>query len=124
MAARNVGNWTKPGFLNKRPVKFGINIRGNANVPLSMNVQEANMLWDGGSWRNLNLDEPPKSAYPSAEDIRRTTEENEKFRVECEVLLNMLTSSEMKKAKNKKILSDKKQRIFVLLDRIQKKRDT
>ena len=38
-------------------------------------------------------------------EIKQTTKENDEFRVECEIVLNTLTSIEMKKAKNKKILS-------------------
>ena len=123
MSAKSVGKWTKPGFLNKKPVNFGINRKGYSNGPLTLNVQEANMRWEDGSWQNLNLDEPPKNAYPTIEEIKRIREENDKFRVECEILLHMLTQSELKKAKNKRALSDKKQKILVLLEQVRQKQN-
>ena len=47
--------------------------------------------------------------------------ENEKFKVECEILLQMLTQSEIKKAKNERRLADKKEMIRYLLEKIRKK---
>lgn len=71
----------------------------------------------------MNLgDSQPKNANPSAEEIRKKLEENEKFKVECEILLNLLTKAEMKKTRNKKLLADKKIELLTLLEKVEKKR--
>ena len=124
MSAKTVGKWTKPGFVGKKkPLNFGINKRGASNSPLSFNIHEVNLQWEDGSWANLNLGEvQPKNATPSAEEMRMKLEENERFKVECEILVNMLTTAEMKKARNKKILADKKSNLLELLEKVEKKR--
>jgi tRNA G37 N-methylase Trm5 len=116
--------WTQPGFLGKvfgggRHENFAINRKATANVPLVLQAHEVNLKWEDASWVNMNLPERVPNASPTAADIARLTKENEQFRIECEILLHLLTKAKLVKAKKQAELAGRKQRIQTLLEKIE-----
>jgi hypothetical protein len=119
-----LGSWTQPGFLGKvfkggRHENFAINRKATANVPLALQVQDVNLRWEDTSWVNMNLPERVANASPTGTGLEHLSKENEQFRIECEILLHLLTQAELVKAKKQAKLADKKQRIRTLLGKIE-----
>jgi hypothetical protein len=115
--------WTQPGFLGKifrsgAHENFAIQRKANANVPLSLQVDEVQLRWEDNSWANLNVDEQPREAIPSATELGNYKKENEQLRIECEILMHMLTQAEIAKTKKEAELAARKQTITTLLERV------
>jgi len=116
-----IARWSKPGFLSKKkPESFGIYHKADGNLPINLDVGDAKLRWEDGVWKNLNFDQQPTNANPSTSEIVELQKENAQLRVECEILLHMLTVSEMKKAKAQETLSDLKVRIANLVELAEK----
>lgn len=112
-----IARWSKPGFLSKKkPEMFGISHRPDANVPINLQLGDAQLRWEDGCWKNLNFDTQPANANPTSQEIFEIQRENAQLRVECEILLHMLTVSEMKKTRAQETLSDLKIRISKLVE--------
>jgi len=123
MSRPAVGRWTKPGFLaRKKRVDFGLTRQAYTKAPVTLEVQGVRLRWEDTAWMNMGLDEQPSNAHLSADRIHQVTEENEKLKVECEILLHMLTALEIKKAKNRRMLADKRQIILGLIERAERPR--
>jgi hypothetical protein len=121
-------NWTKPGFVGKlfkagAHENFAINRRANSNIPLDLRMQDASLRWEDTSWANLGLPSQPQNSNPSLNDITKFQRENQQLMVECELLLHLLTESEMAKAKKQLILADRKQQLATLLERVDSERE-
>lgn len=124
MKAANLPRWTKPGFLGKflkepKPEQFGITRRAESNVPILLKVGDAEIKWEGSSWINGRVTEPSKNVYPPLQDIKEMKTKNAQLQVECEILLNMLTKAEIKKAKLKRELADKKIILQELIEKVE-----
>ena len=96
-----------------------INQRGDASSPINLNCGEVNLRWQDGRWINHNLDEQPNNPTPSLQDVALLQKENSQLQVECEILLHLLTISEMEKTKAKNKLQDLKSRISELLQKLE-----
>lgn len=125
MKAPNLPRWTKPGFIGKifgdpKPDQFGITRRAESNVPINIKIgDDVQIKWDGVSWVNGRITDPSKNSYPPPQDIQEMKTRNAQLQIECEILLNMLTKAEIKKAKLKRELADKKIVLQELIERVE-----
>lgn len=123
-AAPAVSRWTRPTLIERmskspKAQQFPINHRPDANVSIPLTVGNANLEWHDGAWVNQNIDEQPVNANPSTQEIAQLQKDNAQLQVECEILLHMLTVSEMKKVKAQNRLAELKQRIAELVEQIE-----
>ena len=81
------------------------------------------LRWQDGSWTNLNLPEQPSNPNPTLQEISKMQRENAQLQVECEILLHMLTVSEMKKVKSQNRLTSLKNQIASILEQIEKEEE-
>ena len=119
-----IGRWTKPGFFDRNfgkptPDVFATNRRANTNLPIEMKFGPVHLRWEDGHWINMNLDEHPAHPAPSITEISQLQRENSQLQVECEILLHMLTVSEMKKVKAQNKLQEIKGKISDILAKIE-----
>ena len=118
-----IGKWTKPGFFNRhfgaKPDSFAISKRGDSNTPIEIKIGNVHLRWEDGNWINMNLGDISNNSNPPLQEISNLQKENAQLQVECEILLHMLTVTEMKKAKSQRQLADLKQRISSILERIE-----
>ena len=119
-----IGRWTKPGFFDRNfgkptPENFSTNHRADANIPIEIKFGPVHLRWQDGRWINLNLDEQPPNPTPSLQEISALQRENSQLQVECEILLHMLTVSEMKKVKAQNKLHEIKGKISNILTQIE-----
>jgi hypothetical protein len=70
----------------------------------------------------MSLSRQPTNANPSLSELQRLRAENDKFRVECEILLQMLTEAEVKKVDLESELANRKHVLTEVLDQIDAKR--
>lgn len=111
-----VARWSRPGFLSRvfggvKTENFMISHAPDSNIPISLNVGNARLKWENGIWHNLNFKiQPPKDTLTQKE-IRELERENAQLQVQCEILLHMLTVSEMSKVQAQSTLSDLKAKI-------------
>lgn len=119
-----VGRWTRPGFIDRNfgkptPDTFMINRRADSNIPIEIKFGGVHLRWQDGQWTNLNLDEQPTNHNPTLSEISTLQKENAQLQVECEILLHMLTVSEMTKAKCMNQLNELKSKISTLVQKIE-----
>ena len=119
-----IGRWTKPGFFDRNfgkptPEQFNLNRRADSNLPIEMKFGPVHMRWQDGHWVNMNIDEQPPHPAPSLTEISQLQKENAQLQVECEILLHMLTVSEMKKVKAQNKLNEIKGKISSILEKIE-----
>lgn len=107
-------------FFHPTKQNFGINRRADANTPIEINFGPVHLRWQDGSWTNLNLPEQPANPNPTLQEISKLQRENAQLQVECEILLHMLTVSEMKKVKSQNKLTSLKNQISAILEQIEK----
>lgn len=110
-----VSRWSRPGFVSrltgKKPESFMISRTGDSNIPISLNVGSAHLQWENGKWNNLNFSiEPPKEKL-SQKELKDMERENAQLQVQCEILLHMLTMSELSKADAQNTLKELKSQI-------------
>lgn len=125
----SLAKWTKPGFLGKiigdpKPEQFGITRKADSNIPISLKIGDLSIQWDGVSWVNGRISDPSKNAYPPPQDIKEMKIKNAQLQIECEILLNMLTKAEIKKAKLKRELEDKKIVLQELIERVEAEQES
>lgn len=116
-----ITKWSRPGFLeraigNRKPERLVIDRLPSDNCPIDLNMGNVRMRWENNKWMNLNLNEQVVNTNPSEPQVTEIIRENAQLRVQCEVLLHMLTMSEMNKAKAQNKLVDLKQRIQETLE--------
>ena len=110
-----VSRWSRPGFVTKltgkKPESFMIARTADSNIPIALNIGSAHMQWENGKWHNLNFQvEPPKEKM-SDKELKDLERENAQLQVQCEILLHMLTMSELNKAEAQKTLKDLRRQI-------------
>lgn len=111
-----VARWSRPGFLSRvfggaKAESFMISHAPDSNIPIALNVGNAKLKWENGIWHNLNFKiQPPKETL-SQKEIRDLERENAQLQVQCEILLHMLTVSEMSKIQAQNTLNDLKAQI-------------
>ena len=69
----------------------------DANVPISLKLGSAKLKWENGIWHNLNFSIQPPKEKLSQKEVHDLERENAQLQVQCEILLHMLTVSEMTK---------------------------
>jgi hypothetical protein len=111
-----VSRWSRPGFVSllfgRKPEEFRIDRGGNEDGVIRLGVGGVKMRWDcNGVWTNLNLDVQPVHNDLTPQQIRDLQRENAQLEVECEILLHMLTMSEMTKAEGRRALEELKEQI-------------
>ena len=114
-----VNRWSRPGFVSrvvgsKKPENFVISdYLKNNNI--SLNVGGIRLQFQNEKW--VNLDEPRRENQSAKRiDLRKLEMENSQLQLQCEVLLHMLTLSELKKAKHQGKLDQLKKQISNSID--------
>ncbi|KAK8888097.1 hypothetical protein M9Y10_039158 [Tritrichomonas musculus] len=118
--------WTKPGFFprkNPKAEQFGISRKAESNIPITLNVGDVQIKWEDPEWINGRITDRSKDANPSIQDIKEMKTRNAQLQVECEILLNMLTSAELRKARLKRELAEKKIVLQELIERVEAERE-
>lgn len=93
-----------------------INKRGDYQGPIEINCGDINLKWDDGTWINQNLDQQIQNPNPTNKEIKELQKENAQMQVECEILLHMLTVSEMEKVQCQNKLTELKAKIAKIVD--------
>ncbi|OHT08169.1 hypothetical protein TRFO_23374 [Tritrichomonas foetus] len=110
-----INRWSRPGFIKgvfgKKADEFAIARGPTDNNPITLNFGNANLIWEDGHWKNLNFNHQPQALNPSKAEIKKLQKENAELQVQCEILLHMLTVSEMSKIKAQTKLNDLKAEI-------------
>lgn len=118
-----VGRWSRPGFIQglfgKKPETFKIARSAIDNREIDLNTGSANLKWENGHWHNSNFTEQPPNLHPSKAEIHRLQKENSEMQVQCEILLHMLTVSEMSKVRAQNRLNELKEQITQKLRQIE-----
>lgn len=115
--ANKADRWKKPGPFGNKPQDFMISHRGNAKTPINLKTGELDLVWAETGWMNNKITQQPEHAYPSLKELENVKKQNAELQVSCEILLNLLTKSELKKAEISSRLADLKQELVTLADR-------
>ena len=118
-----VAKWSRPGFIQglfgKKPETFNIARGAIDNCEIVLNLGSANLKWEDGRWENLNFQHQPQNMNPSKAEIKKLQKENAELQVQCEILLHMLTVSEMSKVRAQNYLNDLKEQISQKIKQIE-----
>jgi hypothetical protein len=118
-----VARWSRPGFVTRvfgarKAENFAIDRKPNDNVAIPLTIGNGQLLWQDGRWNNCKLDVQPMSHNITRQERAALERENAELQVECEILLHMLTVSEMNKSRLQKKLDDLRERITESLQEI------
>jgi hypothetical protein len=111
-----VPRWSRPGFISrvmgcKKAESFTILRTADDNLPVPLELGNGHLEWRQGRWENLNLDVQPQAIDSSRERIAALQRENAELQLECEVLLHLLTVSEITKTQAQKDLAELRRQI-------------
>lgn len=106
-----IARWTKPTFLERnfgkrKPQNFYFNFTPEALTPFELNLNDLHYRWVDGFWFNLGTDYEAACVEMTEKRRQEYIEENEQLRAEIEILLDMNTDYEMKKAHLREKLMD------------------
>ena len=120
--APHVSRWTKPGFMKGKlhQDQFGIPRKGEVNPAIELKIGNASLRWEDTTWVNEKVKNPSKNSNLTIKEIRELKAKNSQLQVECEILLNFLTETEIKKAQLKKELEEKKILMLKYADQVEK----
>lgn len=96
--------WTRPGFFEKifKPGKnkdyFYFENLPEPLSPLILNLDDVHLKWEDGFWVNLGTDYHPELLNLDAKQEKDMIQENRILNAQIEILLDMNTNYELKKA--------------------------
>lgn len=125
-----VPRWSRPGFLDritgqKKPTNFVFDKLGGLSCPIALRlhriqtrskdgaalVPAINLKWDDGYWIDLGSDYEAACRRLTPSDAERMMQENEDLAASIEILLDMTTNYELKKASLRQKLETLEHRI-------------
>jgi hypothetical protein len=118
-----VARWSRPGFVSRvfgarKAETFAIDRKPNDNIPIPLVLGNGQLVWQDGRWNNCNLEVQPMNHHPAAQERAALQRENAELQIECEILLHMLTVSEMNKSRLQKKLDALRDKIAESLEEI------
>jgi hypothetical protein len=118
-----VARWSRPGFVTRvfgarKAENFAIDRKPSDDIPIPLSLGNGQLVWQEGRWNNCNLDVQPMSHSLAPQEQAAVERENAELQIECEILLHMLTVSEMNKSRLQRKLNDLRDRIGELLQEI------
>ena len=111
-----VSRWTRPGFFKKlaghvKPDNFFFDKLPESLSPISLNIDNIHLRWVDGYWENLGTDYEAACTQLDEEGVRQMTQENREMYAQVEILLDMNTNYELKKASLKAKLRNLEEQI-------------
>ena len=111
-----ISRWTRPGFCqrlfgSRKPDNFFFDRLSEPLSPLSLNINNIHLRWVDGYWENLGPDYDATRAELDEEAVRRVVQENREMYAQIEILLDMNTNYELKKASLKAKLRNLEEQI-------------
>ncbi|EAY20670.1 hypothetical protein TVAG_163660 [Trichomonas vaginalis G3] len=106
-----ISRWTKPTFIERnfgkrKPQNFYFNFTPESLTPFELNLGDLHYRWVDGFWFNLGTDYEAACVEMTEKRKQEYIEENEQLRAEIEILLDLNTDYEMKKAHLREKLQD------------------
>jgi hypothetical protein len=106
-----IARWSRPGFISRmigsrKAENFQILRTADDNLAIPLTVGNGHLEWQNGRWENRNLDVQPTNDVLSRENLAALQRENAELQIECEILLHILTVSEITKSKAQRELND------------------
>ena len=96
--------WTRPGFFErifqhgKKKEYFYFENLPEPLAPLILNLKDVHLKWEDGFWVNLGTDYHPELINLDEDQEKQMIQENRVLNAQIEILLDMNTNYELKKA--------------------------
>lgn len=104
-----ITRWTRPGFIEaalgkKKPDNFFIEKLTKPLSPIDLNIGNIHYRWVDGFWVNIGSDYEAATTKINREQAEKYAEENADLSRQIELLLDMNTEYELRKAKKREKL--------------------
>ena len=111
-----VSRWTRPGFFqrlagNPKPDNFFFDKLPASLSPVFLNIDNIHLRWVDGYWENLGSDYKAACIELSDDEVEKVAQENREMYAQIEILLDMNTNYELKKAHLKEKLRNLEEQI-------------
>jgi hypothetical protein len=118
-----IGRWSRPGFVSRvfgarKAEDFAIDRKPNDDIPIPLQLGNGQLVWQDGRWNNCNFDVQPMCHSLAPQEQAAVERENAELQIECEILLHLLTVSEMNKSRLQKELDSLRENIAESLQEI------